>query len=173
MQCTATKRYRTSRGATLPEIITVAALAVVLLTGMVTMAVNASTEWSRGSSQVSADDSASMALQNLVRDAREGISLRTAVDGTELFVRMPAGAGTEYNRYTPGAEVRYYRDSLNRLMRQGGGTTRMLGEGVARIRFIELTNGSVAVQLTSTQRNGTSERSSRLDTQITLRNLIP
>ena len=167
-------RFRTRRGATIPEVITVAILSVVLLTGMITMAVNASTEWSMGSSQVWADNDASMALQNLVRDAREGISLRIAAEGTELFVRMPALSGNEYNRYALGPEVRYYRDSMNRLVRQiGSGTPRVLGENVTRIRFVEVTNSAVAVQLTSTQRNGMHDRTSELNTQIALRNEVP
>src|SRR5688500_19773341 len=52
------------------------------------------------------------------RRSSDLISIRIAAEGTELFVRMPALSGNEYNRYALGPEVRYYRDSMNRLVRQ-------------------------------------------------------
>src|SRR5205823_1352007 len=61
------------RGVTLVEILTVSALSLVLLTGLVATGLSAGGEYSRGAAKMQADNQASLALQKMTRELRGGI----------------------------------------------------------------------------------------------------
>ena len=167
------KRARMRRGATLPEALIVSSLLVILLTGMVTVSVDASGQWSRSTSKMMADNDASLTLQRLARDVRDGTTASVNTGGTELTVTLPqVNSEGDFDRYTPGASVRYYLSSGTLYRQQGTGAAQALGSKVTAVRFA-VDGAEVGLQLTTRQQNGTKGKETTLSTQIALRNEIP
>jgi hypothetical protein len=161
------------RGATLPEVLTVSAMLVMLLSGVVTMGVNASTEWSNGSSKLIADNDASLALQALGRDVRDGIRASTDSTGSTLYVVLPYVNGQgDFDRFVDGDTVQYYLSSGNLFRKQGTAGADLLAENVTGLVFS--VDGSVVdIQLTSRKQMGTKTGVTTLNTQVMLRNEPP
>jgi hypothetical protein len=166
---------RARRGTTLLEVATVSLLFVTLLGGMVTMGINTAGQYSRDSSRMMADGDASLALQALSRDARNGIRASVNTGGTELTIVMPVvNAAGDYDRFVEGASVRYYLNTTTRKLfrQQGTNAARVLGSNITAVSFA--VNGpQVQVTLTARQQHGSKAKQSVLKSQITLRNVPP
>jgi hypothetical protein len=158
------------RGASLTEVVTASTVFMLLLGGVVGIGVQASNGWARGTSQVMADDAASSALQAITRDVRDGVSCVVGSSGAEITVTMPlVNSQGDFDRFETGDQVRYYLSS-GKLYRQAGITSaRVLARNVTSIRFQDL-GGRISVEITSQRQSGNRTSTTRLTTQISLRN---
>jgi hypothetical protein len=150
--------------------VVVTAVFCVLLAGLITMSVNAATEYAFGSTKLAADNSASLALQALARNVRDGVRASVDTTGTQLTVVFPAvNAQGDYDRFTDGATCRYYLTGTTLYRQQGTATPSILGRNLASVRFS--VNGSqVGLAMTSRQQSGPRSQQTVLSTQVTLRN---
>lgn len=160
------------RGITIPEVITSSVLFVLLLAGLLSIGVQASSQWSRGTSRVIVDDAASMAVQAIARDVRDGLSCTTNGDGAEVTVVMPlVNAQGDFDRFTDGVAVRYYRSGTTLYRKPGEGTPQVLGKRISRVHFA-VEDGRLVIELTTRQQLGARVEETQLATQISLRNEV-
>lgn len=165
-------RCRSRRGITLPETVIVAIAFVLLLGGIITLGSTAASEWSQGSSKVMADDNASLTMQLLRQDIRQGIRASLGATSSELYVVRPAvNAQGDYNRYQEGDTVRYYLQSNKVYMRVGTGDPRELGSGISALEFT-VDGHTVFIDLTASQKNAIHRKETELRSEVTLRNGI-
>ena len=171
------KRIRTNRrGTSLAEVITATGLLTMLLGAMVALTVNASAEWTQGSSKMMADSDASMAMQTLAADARTGIRATISANAQELTVIVPVkNAQGDYDRFVEDpAGIRYFLSSGNLCRQKGAAAATILARRVNSVRFVMgSSNSQVNVTLTAQQRAGTRYQTTTYETQITLRNEPP
>jgi hypothetical protein len=158
------------RGATITEVATASTIFVLMLGGLVSIGMQASTGWATGTSQVMADDAASTAVQAITRDVRDGLSCAVNIGGDEVTVTLPEiNAQGDYDRYTSGVQVRYYL-SGGKLYRQAGvASATVLCRNVSSVRF-EQTAGKIAMRITSQKQNGNRSATTTLTTEVGLRN---
>lgn len=167
------RKWRAQRGVTLVELLTVGVLFTMLLTGIITIQLGVSAEFARGSAKMTADSEASVALQKMSQEIRNG--LRAYVEGpTELRVRMPAlNSQGDFDRYQSGSLIRYFLMEGS-LYRQVDGTpSAVLVSGVSAVAFTtEATPTGLRYQvsLTCRQRSGREYRQTTLSTTLCLRN---
>lgn len=167
------KLLKTNRGATLVEVMVVIGI-VTLICGVLLMLVNGTLgTWSSSASTAYADSSASIAVQKLARDIRDGAS--ASLDGSTLVVVFPATlsdtGGNGETLYSPGAigATRRYLLSNGNLIRRVGGTDTILARGIHSLDF-SATLGVVTVTLVAREQVGKSTTSKTSTTRVTLRN---
>jgi hypothetical protein len=165
------KRFRFRRGATLPELMVVIGSFAFLLAGVIAMGVNSASEWGRGSTKLIADNDASIALQKLGREVRNGIRCYTNTSRDQLWVVMPVtNAQGDYDRFTESAShVRFYRSNGNLYRQVGSGTASVLAREVDSINF-QVNGTQVEIQLRCRKEAGIRYGETTLETQVTLRN---
>lgn len=167
---------RNRRGSTLAEVITATGLLTMLLGAMVALTVNASAEWTQGSSKMSADSDASMAMQTLASDARVGIRATISANAQELTVIVPVkNAQGDYDRYVEDpTAIRYFLSNGSLCRQKGAAAATILARRVNSIRFAMGSSSSqVNITLTAQQRAGMRYQTTTYETQITLRNEPP
>lgn len=169
----ARRRFRSRRGVSLPEVITAAAMFFVLLTGLVTMSLNSGLEWCYGTAKIRADDSASLAIQDLAREIRNGTSATVDTTGTQLTVQFPAtNSQGDFDRDTAGTVYRYYLSSGRLCRQQGSASAVVLARNVTGLRF-GVDGDEVSLQVTSQQQAGSRSGTTSLNTRVALRNPAP
>jgi len=161
------------RGVTLTEIMTVSALFVTLLTGLVSTGMSAGTEYSNGTAKMMADDQASLMLQKMVREIRNGVRA-TVTSPTDFTVVLPAvNAQGDYDRYVAGTRVRYFLLG-NKIMRQeNSAASTTLARNIREVAFAAETTTSglrYRISLTSRQQGGKNFKDTTLSTTVSLRN---
>jgi competence protein ComGC len=168
-----TKLLKTNRGATLVEVMVVIGI-VTLICGVLLMLVNGSlSTWSASASTAYADSSASIAVQKLAHDIRDGAS--ASLDGSALVVVFPATlsdtGGNGETLYSPGASgvTKRYLLSNGNLIRRVGGTDTILARGMHSVDF-SATLGVVTVTIVAREQVGKSTTSKTSTTRVTLRN---
>lgn len=157
------------RGATLPEIIITAGLFLLLLTALVAMSMGASKSYSLDSSKMMADDSASVAVQSMVREIRAG--LRTSLsDSSSLTVVLPyVNEQGDYDRTRDGDTIYFYLSDGKLFRKRNVEDARMLARGITLLEFSK--NGKeLAIKVTTQQQIGTRMATTTLDSQVVLRN---
>ena len=165
-------RWKMRRGITVAETITAGALFVLLLAGLVSLNSGAAAAWSIGSSQMMADNNASLALQKLTTEIRDGQSASVDTTGTRLTVTFPAiTADGDYDRSGAGNTIVYFLSGTS-LTRQQGTASAVLCKNVNSVQFA-VSGGQVQVTLTSRQQNGTQARLTTLTSPVSLRNQPP
>lgn len=165
-------RWKTRRGITVAETITAGALFVLLLAGLIALNSGAASAWSIGSSQMMADNNASLALQKLTTEIRDGESASVDATGTRLTVTFPSvTADGDYDRGGTGNTLVYSLSGTS-LTRQQGTANAVLCRNVNSVQFA-VSGGQVQVTLTSRQQNGTQARLTTLTSPVSLRNQPP
>ncbi len=162
----------TRRGAGLVEVIVVSGLFVVLLFGLVTVGVNAASQYATDSSKMMADSDASMALQSIARDVRNGIRATVSSDGRSITVVMPVvNTQGDYDRYAEGSLARYFLNTTTkRLCKQvGTNTPTTLGDNITDVQFTA-SGSEIGISLTARMRNGGKTKQTVLSTNVALRN---
>ena len=172
MHC-ARRRTRGRRGVTLVEILTVATLFSVVLTGMLTIQLSVVGEYARNSAKMAADDETSLALQKMSREIRNG--LKAYVDSpTQFRVQMPVtNSQGDFDRYQNGTMIRYYLNEGNLYRQVDSAPSTVLVTDVSALVFsTEATPTGLRyrVSLTCRQRNGREYRQTNLTTTLCLRN---
>ena len=125
------------------------------LTGLVSVGVTSSTQWSIGSSRMMADNNASLALQSCAQDVRNGIRATVSTNNKELTVVMPAvNLEGDFDRLTDGDVIRYYLADGTLYRQRGTRTPIVLGKRLTSLRF-EVDGAKIRIQLTAQQKNGT------------------
>ena len=167
-----TRPTRERRGATLPEVAIMAASFSILLAGLVTMGISAGSEWSRGSSRIMADNDASMAVQRIAQEMRDGASGTVSTDKLRVTVQMPYKDTTTgfYDRFRSGDTVTYYRDTTGNLYKQVNQNTPLLiGRNLRELSF-DGGGEQVTIRLQTWSKTGTKESRTEYSTQVTFRN---
>ncbi len=166
--CGSLRRWR--RGSTLVEAVVATATFGLMVGGVVAVSGSAGKEWRTGVATLKADNNASLALQLIGRDVRNGI--RASTSSGSLYVVMPyINSQGDYERYQDGATIRYYVDTTNkRLMRQSGtNTAAVLARNVTGSAF-SVTGTQVSLSITATQSAGATTKTATLTSQASLRN---
>jgi Tfp pilus assembly protein PilV len=165
-------RGKHRRGVTITEVVIASFIFLLLLTGLVGMSMNALSQWSHGSSKVSADNDAVAAMQRLTTEIRSGSRAYSGSGGGVLTLVMPSvNAQGDYDRFTDGATVYYYA-SNGRLWRYANGSAAVIAKKINWVSFA--VNGSlVQIRTNSRQQLGTKIGDTTLTTQVTLRNEPP
>jgi hypothetical protein len=161
------------RGSTVPEMVIVSVAFVLLLTGLVATGVNSAKEYAYGSSKLQADNNASLGLQELANEVRDGIRASVCTERDHLTVTFPVkNAAGDYDRYVDGQTFTYgvYNGYLYRV--SGGwaytSSSQVLSKGVESVRFA--VNGTqVQIELVARKQVGNKTSSSTFRTQVTLR----
>jgi type II secretory pathway component PulJ len=162
------------RGFTLPEVITAAFSMALLFSGLMLLTVNTGTGWAFGTSKMTADNSASLAMLEWAKDIRDGRSATAGVNGTSLSVTfLTANSEGDYDRNNPTTttSVNYYLSGTN-LIRQTGSTTKVLGKKIKTVLF-SVAGSEVTLQITAQQQSGTKTGATTLTSQVYLRNEPP
>ncbi len=163
---------RTARGATLIEVLIVASLFLVVLGGLLSMGLTATTSYSLNGSKMMADDSASMALQRLSQEVRTGLRVTVDADAQGLTVVMPAvNSQGDYDRYNDGAQIRYYLNAGRLYRKVGTANATVVGKNITVGRFT-LDGSQLGIHLTCAQQIGNRQGTTSLATEITLRNQL-
>ena len=163
-------RPRILRGATIVEALMAAAAFTLMLSGLVAIGTSALSSWSYGSSKMTADNDASLAMQQMVSDARAGIRAYSNSALNELYVVLPTVNNQgDYNRTSEGTTVRYYL--LNGILYRQVGTAAgvAIGKKITSLRFT--VNGEqIGINVTAKQQNGSKVGITTLTGQTSLRN---
>lgn len=167
-QLRSTPTYR--RGITLPEVITTAALFMLLLTGLISMSLGASKGYSADSSKMMADDTVSTGLQAMAKEVRGGLRYSVNEAGNSLAVVMPyVNDQGDYDRTRDGDTIQYYLSSGNLYRKRNTENARVVGRNVSSLKFTK--NGiELGIQMTCSQQVGTRTSVTTMNTQVTLRN---
>lgn len=161
---------RARRGTSLPEIVTVAGLFLLLLTGLISMTLGTSRGYSMDSSKLMADDTTSLALQSMAREVRAGSSISVNEAGNSLTTVMPAVTDQgDYDRSRTGDTVQYYLSSGKLYRKRNTETARVIARNVSGLRFVR-SGSSLSIEVTSTQQVGNRTSATTMSTQVTLRN---
>ncbi|MHB9035191.1 MAG: prepilin-type N-terminal cleavage/methylation domain-containing protein [Armatimonadota bacterium] len=168
-----TSLLRNRRGMTLLEIVMSTALLSIVGMAITATLVGSIRGWSSGTSKEFTTSSATVAMQKLSMDIRDGRSA-TVSNGT-LTVTFPRvltdGVTGEdvYDLSTSSAITRSYYISGGNLVRNIGGVVNVLGRGVTSATFGS-TGGTVSVTLVSEEQVGTSTATQQVVGRIGLRN---
>jgi Tfp pilus assembly protein PilV len=167
------RRLKTRSGATLVEMLV--ALGILTLIGGVLLAlINGSLSgWSSGASAAYADSSASIAVQKLATEVRDGASA-AATTGV-LTMTYPAtlsDPGTGETLYSPGGtgQTRSYLLSSGNLIRRVGGVDTILVRNISTLDFTGTTVGAVRVSITASEQVGKITTQRTNTARIGLRN---
>jgi hypothetical protein len=157
------------RGSSVTEVILMSGIMFLMLAALVTLSINIGRQWASGSSKMMSDGSASLALQTVAQEIRDGI--RASVSGGTLTVVMPyVNAQGDYDRYTDGTSVQYYLSGGKLYRQRGSATPSVVSTRVTAVAFT--VNGEqVTLQMTAKRTSGTKTSTSTYRTQVTLRNL--
>lgn len=152
------------------EVVMAASVFVLVLIGVAIIASSTITQWSRDSSKLVADNDASLAMQNLGRGIRDGISASVDNTGTVLSVVMPTiNSSGDYDRYTPGLTTQFYVSSGKLWSKIGTANAVQIGKNLKSVNFA--VNGvQVTITVDSLQQFGTYSGETSFSTQIALRN---
>lgn len=167
---------RNSRGMTLLEILV--SLGILSLAGASLVAVLGSSMegWSSGTSSDEATSQATLALQRLSNEIRDGRLAQISSGALVVtFPRSIADPGTglvTYDKSTDDPNPRtYYVSGDGNLMRSYQGVTTVLFRGISAAQFVPTPTGdSVRVTLTGHQKVGKSDREHEVTGRIALRN---
>ncbi len=167
--------YSARRGASALEILSIAGVLLVVLGGLISLGTNSATEYALGASKIMADTDASLTLQKLVREVRDGISA-TVDSPTSLTVVLPSvNAQGDYDRYTPGVSVRYYLNNKTLYRQAGTADAVVLGRNIRNLVFSSESTPAgprLKVALTCRQQVGTRKKETVLSSAVTLRNEV-
>lgn len=166
------RRKLNTRGVTLVEITVVSGI-LILVGGVLLALVNGTLgAWSSGASTAYADSSASIAVQKLANEVRDGSS--ASLDGSQLVVNFPSRV-TDHDTgevlYSPGgiSETRQYLLSNGNIVRRIGGVDTIMARGIHSFD-ISATFGVVTVTVTAREQVGRSTVDSTSTARVTLRN---
>jgi hypothetical protein len=161
------------RGVTLVEVLSAAGMLALLTITVLSLSMNVSAEWANGTSQMMADNDASLAIQAMGREIRDGLRASVSNSGTQLNVVFPAVTNTgDFDTFTEGATVQYYFSNGFIYRRIGAGTPMKVAKNVISAQF-EANGPQVGIRVTARQQQGTKIRSTTLRTQVALRNEPP
>jgi hypothetical protein len=163
-------RSRRFRGATLVEAIMAAAAFTLMLSGLVAVGTSSLSSWSYGSSKMTADNDASLALQQMVTDGRRGIRAYTNSTFDQLTVVLPSvNSQGDYVRTTEGTSVKYYL--LNKILyrQEGAATAVAIGKKITNVRFA-VDGVQIGIWVTAKQQNGSNIGITTLTSQTSMRN---
>jgi len=162
------KRDRGRRGVTLAEVVVTAALLTSVLTALVALSTSSSKEWARSSAQLEADSGASLALQRLAVEIRDGIA--ASMQSGALEVVMPAvNAEGDYNRYLNGQTNQYYVQDGVLYRDPVGAPPTALASGLTDHQFV-VAGSEVRLSLTAQATEGTESAETTYATHVYLRN---
>lgn len=154
---------RSRRGFTLVEIMVSIAILSFVGVGLVSLLMQSMQSYSAGAGEDYATSQATIALQKLTTDIRDGSLATTQDANTTLVVSFPAklrdtATGQDYYDPTATDPVKnYYYVSEGNLVRRIGTTITVLGRGVTAATF-EVHGAKVMANLTSTERMGKAEQ---------------
>jgi hypothetical protein len=161
------------RGLTAPEAMVATFVLVLMVSGLLGLLRMCGFEFWRNNAKMTADDSASLAMQALSSDMRDGLTATTAQGGQELYVAIPTkNSQGDYDRFTTGGTYRYYMSGSNLYRQLGTGTPKLLGRNLEKIAFTVNAN-RVEVQITTRKKGGIDKLYTVLSSQIMLRNTPP
>jgi hypothetical protein len=161
------------RGLTVPEATVATFVLVLLVSGLLGLLRMCGFEFWRNNAKMTSDDSASLAMQALSADMRDGLTATAAVGGQELYVDIPTtNSQGDYDRFTSGGTYHYYLSGTNLYRQLGTGTPKLLGRNLDKIVFTVNAN-RVEVQITTRKKGGIDKLYTVLSSQIMLRNKPP
>ncbi|HEU4752640.1 MAG TPA: hypothetical protein VFU47_05980 [Armatimonadota bacterium] len=146
---------------------------VLLLSGLVAMGVTAGKQWAYGSSKLIADGDASMAIQKLANEIRDGKRIDTAAStSSTLVVVFPLKNATtgDYDRFTDGTTYKYFLSGGNLVRQQGTNPTTVIARAVNTVSFTYSGNNQVQITLRTQKQMGTRTGVTTYVTQVSLRN---
>jgi hypothetical protein len=161
------------RGLTVPEATVATFVLVLMVSGLLGLLRMCGFEFWRNNAKMTADDSASLAMQALAADMRDGLTATTAMGGQELYVVIPSkNSQGDYDRFSVGGTYRYYLSGTSLYRTLNGGTAKLLGRNLDKISFTVNAN-RVDVQVTTRKKGGIEKMTTVLSSQIMLRNTPP
>lgn len=169
-------RAANSKGMTLIELVVVVAIIAIASTALIALIINSLDGWSKGTSYNSAAGSATIAMQKLCNEIRDG---RSAVATSNyLTVTYPlkiTDAHTHEQVYDPSANstvvVAYYLTSTGNLVKNSNGSITVIAKKISTAAF-GANGGLVTITLKSTDQMGAkkNESTQQVNGNVTLRN---
>ncbi|OFX14577.1 MAG: hypothetical protein A2Z18_11305 [Armatimonadetes bacterium RBG_16_58_9] len=162
-------------GITLVEVMVSSLVLSLAGTALVAMLIGSLRGWSFGTSKDGATSYATVALQKLNNDIRDGRSAQISYEGLTLTVTFPAlveDPVTHESMYDLSANdpvPRLYYVQNDNLLRSIGGQITVLGRGVSSASF-GASGGTVTINLQATEQVGTATSSQNVTGRIFLRN---
>ncbi len=168
---------RNRKGFTVVEIMVSIAILSFVGLGLVSLLMQSMQSYSAGAGEDYATSQATIALQKLTTDIRDGKLATTQDVNKTLVVSFPAklrDTATGQDYYDPTATdpvSNYYYVSDGNLVRRIGTTITVLGRGVTVATF-EVQGAKVIANLTSTERLGKAEQEKQHEArgQVAMRN---
>lgn len=167
------KLPRGRRGMTLIEVLVTGAVLSMVAVTLLSLLIYTLRGWSSGTSKEGATSSATIALQKLCNDVRDG--KEASISSGSLVVTFPSkltDGGTQQTIYDlSGSDpaTRTYRIREGNLERVVSGTASVLGKGVSSATF-GVSGGTVTITLTSTEQVGSCTNTRELTSRVVLRN---
>lgn len=164
------------RGMTLIEVMVAAGLLTLVTAAFVAMLIQSIRGWSSSISGQTSTSNATIGIQRLANDIRDGRSAQVSTDKKTLTVTFPrtiTDPGTHeqvYDLSGDGPAPRSYYVSNGSLVRRVGSVTSVLCQGVTTVTF-RAWGGTVTVTtLTGSDQEGTHTATQQLTGSIALRN---
>ena len=183
------KSGRGKRGLSLVEIIVVTALTVVLVGTMTSLLLSSMGIWAARSGQTQADTEAALAMQQIVRDLSQALTISIDGAGQSISYTLPARLDGEYafrvpveperdatgqikihSLYVDGTAL-YSSDRERPMIASMPGRDPDTGETYAVFLLVAGTENCIQVTLVSSQRAGKGTKHTKTVQQVLVRNL--
>jgi len=162
-----------ARGITLVEVLVSAAILSMAGIALAAILVQSIAGWSSVASRDTATSQATIALQKLSNDIRDGksasVSSGVLTVVFPVIVQDPTTGEEIYDLSTDDPTPRHYYVSADNLIRSAGTSTTVFGRGVGGATFTA-SGGAVTVTLTSSERVGKCTSTQQVTGRICLRN---
>lgn len=147
---------------------------LLLLMGLVMLSNSTMRSWSFGTSKMTADASATFALQKLQKALRDGRTASVDANGILTVVYPYINAQGDYDRYTAGSSTSFWFDSSTGFLYQqpAGGTATVIGSKLTAVS-LSAAGPQIDVSITARQQNGRFPGTTTLNSSVYLHNEPP
>jgi hypothetical protein len=152
------------------EAATSTAILVLMVTGLLGLLRMGGVEFGQNLAKMTTDDSASLGMQRLCADIRDGLTASTANNGADLYVTVPVvNTEGDYDRFAAGGTNHYYLAGGKLCRQQGASAPVAVGRNISSVSF-SVAGSQVTAQLTTSKRGGLTGLTTTLSGQVSLRN---